>query len=302
MKLALLALTATLAAGPLAATEPDALAADPAYRKSVEDWRARSEASLRKDNGWLTLAGRYVLKQGENTFGTAKTNDVVFPPGVGPAGMGSVFVQPGRVTVKLVEGLVMKKDGIEFTDRVMGTDAENRDWVSMGRAAFHFIERDGKYILRLADNQSEVRKRFGGRVWYDVNDRYRVPAKFVAYDPPRKIPIVNVLDEVSDEPAPGYIEFELDGRKYTLDVVGDDAGLFTLFRDDTAGDTTYKPGRFLYVEEKPKPGQIFKLDLNRAYNPPCAFSEFTTCPLPPKQNVLKVKIEAGEKYPPRKQG
>jgi hypothetical protein len=300
MKLARLALAASLAAGPLAAADAAPLAADPAYRKSVEDWRARSEASLRKDNGWLTLAGRYPLKDGENTFGTGKGNDIVFPPGLGPAGMGSVFVEPGRVTVKLVEGLSMKKDGIEFTDKVMGTDPENRDWVSMGHAAFHFIERDGKYILRLADNQSEVRKRFGGRVWYDVNDRYRVPAKFVAYDPPRKIPIVNVLDEVSDEPAPGYIEFELDGRKYKLDVVGDDTGLFTIFRDDTAGDTTYKPGRFLYVEEKPKAGQAFKLDLNRAYNPPCAFSEFTTCPLPPKQNILKIKIEAGEKYPPLK--
>ena len=116
------------------------------------------------------------------------------------------------------------------------------------------------------------------------------------------IPIVNVLDEVSDEPAPGYIEFELDGRKYTLDVVGDDEGLFTIFRDPTAGDTTYASGRFLYIEEKPKPGEIFKLDLNRAYNPPCAFSEFTTCPLPPKQNILKVRIDAGEKYPPRRQG
>jgi uncharacterized protein (DUF1684 family) len=173
--------------------------------------------------------------------------------------------------------------------------------VTMGRAAFHFIEREGKYILRLADNESEVRKRFGGRVWYEVDDTYRVPAKFVAYDPPRKIAIVNVLDEVSDEPAPGYIEFELNGRKYQLDVVGDDDGLFTIFRDDTAGDTTYKPGRMLYVEEKPKPGQAFRLDLNRAYNPPCAFSEFTTCPLPPKQNILKIRIEAGEKYPPKRE-
>ena len=300
MKLARLALAATLAAGALFAADPDPLAADPAYRKSVEDWRARADASLRKDNGWLTLAGRYALKSGENTFGTAKTNDIVFPPGLGPSGMGSVYVEPGRVTVKLVEGLAMNKDGIEYTNRVMGTDLENRDWVSMGRAAFHFIERDGRFILRLADNQSEVRKRFGGRVWYDVNDRYRVPAKFVAYDPPRKIPIVNVLDEVSDEPAPGYIEFELGGRKHKLDVVGDDTGLFTIFRDDTAGDTTYKPGRFLHVEERPKAGEPFMLDLNRAYNPPCAFSEFTTCPLPPKQNILKVKIEAGEKYPPLK--
>ena len=100
---------------------------------------------------------------------------------------------------------------------------------------------------------------------------------------------------------PGYIEFELKGRPYRFDVVGDDSdGLFVIFKDPTAGDTTYGSGRFLFVEGKPKPNEKFVLDLNRAYNPPCAFSEFTTCPLPPKQNVLKVKIEAGEKYPPRK--
>lgn len=299
MKLTSLILCAALA-GPAFAV---AQVADPAYAKTVLDWRARAERNLRSDNGWLTLAGRYVLKPGENTFGTAPTNDIVFPKGLGPAGMGSVFVEPGGVRVMLVEGLRMTtKDGIAYGERVMGTDPADRDWVSMGRAAFHFIERDGRYILRLADNESEVRRKFGGRVWYDIDDRYRVRAKFVPYDPPRKIPIVNVLDEVSDEPAPGYVEFEIDGRPYRLDAVGDDKGLFFVFRDATAGETTYPPGRFLYVEEKPEPGKPFMLDLNRAYNPPCAFSEFTTCPLPPKQNILRVKIPAGEKYPPRKVG
>ena len=287
-----------LAAAPALAVE----VADPAYQKSVEDWRARAEQSLRRDNGWLTLAGRFPLKPGENTFGTGPRNDLVFPKGVGPAGMGSVFVEPGKVTVKTVEGLKMVKDGIEFTEREMGTKTDNRDWVQMGRASFHIIERDGRYILRLADKESEVRKKFAGRVWYPVSDRYRVPAVYVPYDPPRKIPIVNVLDEVADEPAPGYVEFEIDGRKYRLDAVGDDDGLFFVFRDATAGETTYGSGRFLYIEEKPKAGERFMLDLNRAYNPPCAFSEFTTCPLPPKQNILRIRIDAGEKYPPRKHG
>jgi uncharacterized protein (DUF1684 family) len=299
MKISTLAFLALLAAVPALATDR---APDPAYKKAEENWRTRAEQSLRRDNGWLTLAGRYVLKPGENTFGTGEANDIVFPKGVGPAGMGSVFVEPGKVTVKLVEGLKMMNDGIEFTERDMGTKTDNRDWVQIGRASFHVIERDGRYILRLADKESAVRKNFGGRVWYDVDDRYRVPAKFVAYEPPRKISIVNVLDEVSDEPAPGYVEFEIDGRKYKLDAVGDDDGLFFVFRDETAGKTTYPPGRFLYVEKKPKPGVPFMLDLNRAYNPPCAFSEFTTCPLPPKQNILKVRIDAGEQYPPRKQG
>jgi uncharacterized protein len=275
---------------------------DPAYRKAVEDWRARAEQGLRRDNGWLTLAGRYVLKPGENTFGTGPGNDLVFPKGLGPNGMGSVYVLPDRVTVKLVEGLTMKKDGVDYTEREMGTDPNDRDWVSMGRAAFHIISVNGKYVLRLADNQSEVRRGFGGRLWYDVDDRYRVAAKFVPYDPPKKIAIVNVIDEVTDESAVGYVEFELDGRPYRLDAFEEDRGLFIIFRDRTAGDTTYGSGRFLFVEEMPSPGKPFKLDLNRAYNPPCAFSQFTTCPLPPKQNILNVKIEAGEKYPPAKRG
>jgi hypothetical protein len=294
MKISTLALAACLLAAPAWA--------DPAYVKSVEDWRARAEQGLRKDNGWLTLAGRYVMKPGVNTFGTGEKNDIVFPKGLGPERIGTVTVEPGRVFVQLEPGLSMAKDGVTMTDKVMGTATDNRDWVSLGRAAFHVIERDGRYILRLADNESEVRKAFGGRVWYDVNESFRVPAKFVPYRPGRKIAIVNVLDEVSDEPAPGYVEFKLKGRTYKLDAVGDDDGLFIILRDATAGETTYKPGRFLYVQKKPGPGEKFMLDLNRVYNPPCAFSEFTTCPLPPKQNILKVRIDAGEKYPPRKSG
>lgn len=300
MRLALAAFCAALFV-PLAAPA-QGVAVDPAYVKSVKDWRTRAEQGLRRDDGWLTLAGRYALKPGENTFGTASTNDIVFPKGLGPNGMGSVWVAPGEVRVKLVEGFRMTADDGEFTERIMQTGTERRDWVRHGRTAFHIIERDGRYILRLADNQSEVRKRFGGRVWYDVDDSFHLPAKFVPYDPPRTIPIVNVLDEVSDEPSPGYVEFLLSGRPHRLDAVGDGEGLFIIFRDGTAGDTTYPSGRFLYVSKKPKPGETFKLDFNRAYNPPCAFSEFTTCPLPPRQNVLGPRIEAGEKYPPRKAG
>jgi uncharacterized protein (DUF1684 family) len=299
MRLAPLLLAAALATP--AAAFAQGVAVDAAYVKAVKDWRARADTSLRRDDGWLTLAGRYVLKPGENTFGTGSTNDIVFPKGLGPAGMGSVFVEPGKgVRVKLVEGYKMKAEDGEFSERVMGTATDRRDWVRNGRTAFHIIERNGRYVLRLADNENDVRKNFGGRVWYEVDDNYRIPATYVAYDKPRTIPIVNVLDEVSDEVAPGYVEFLVNGRPYRLDAVGDDDGLFFVFKDKTAGETTYGPGRFLYVEAKPKSGERFMLDLNKAYNPPCAFSEFTTCPLPPKQNILPVRVEAGEKYPPAK--
>ena len=280
-----------------------AIAADADWVKSVQDWRAKAEQGLKRDNGWLTLAGRYVMKPGENTFGTGERNDIVFPRGLGPERMGTLDVEPGKVTLRLEPGFTMKKDGTPFTERVMRTDLENRDWVANDRIAFHVIEREGKYILRLADNESQVRKNFQGRVWYDVNASYRAKAKFVPYNPQKKIAIVNVLDEVSDEPSPGYVEFKVNGKAQRLDVVGDDKdGLFIILKDATAGKTTYGAGRFLYITPRPKPGETFYVDLNRAYNPPCAFSEFTTCPLPPKQNILKTKIEAGEKYPPRKAG
>jgi uncharacterized protein len=278
-----------------------AAAEDPAYVKQVQDWRAKAEQGLKRDNGWLTLAGRYPLKPGENLFGTGPNNDVVFPKGLGPVHMGVIDVQPGTVTVRMVEGLELDKDGIKYHERVMETRTDERDWVTIGpRASFHIIEREGKYILRLADKQSEVRKRFGGRVWYPVTQDWRVNAKFVPYDPPKKIDIVNVIDEVSSEPVAGYVEFEVEGRPYRLDALSEDDGLFIIFKDQTAGDTTYGSGRFMYVEQMPQPNERFQLDFNRAYNPPCAFSEYTTCPLPPKQNVLAIPVPAGEKYPPKK--
>jgi uncharacterized protein (DUF1684 family) len=185
MKIAAHLLAAALALPVLASAQ--GVSVDPAYRKSVLDWRARAEQGLKRDDGWLTLAGRYVLKPGENRFGTAPTNDIVFPKGLGPAGMGSVFVEPGKgVRVKLVEGYKMKADDGEFTERVMSTNPEKRDWVRNGRTAFHIIERNGRYILRLADNESDVRKGFGGRVWYDVDDNYRIPRSTCPTRRPRR--------------------------------------------------------------------------------------------------------------------
>ena len=298
--LVLLLATACASAPPDRDFEAELAAAD--WKTALEAWRERADKGLRADNGWLTLAGRFVMKPGDNTFGTGAANDLVFAKGLGPERIGTLTVAPGKVTMKLAPGLAMAKDGVPFTERVMGTGVEKRDWVTMGRLAMHVIEREGRYVLRLADNESEVRKGFRARRWYEPDAAYRVQATYVPYPPGRTVTIINVLDEASDEPAPGYVEFELGGSRHRLDAVGDDDGLFFVLRDATAGDTTYRPGRFLYVAKKPEPGQPFVLDLNRTYNPPCAFSEFTTCPLPPKQNILKVRIDAGEKYPPDRAG
>lgn len=280
--------------------------ADNEYTKTIQEWRTTVDKGLRRDNGWLTLAGRYVMKPGVNTIGAAAGNDLLLPKGVGPEHLGEVVVDGKMVLLKLKDGLTMKgKEGEFKGERVLLTDSANRDWVSMGRMSFHVIERKGTYVLRLADNESDVRKQFSGRIWYDVDAQYKVAGKFVPYPPGRTIPIVDVIDELHDMPSPGYVEFELQGKTLRLDAVAepDDKDLFIILKDQTAGSGTYNSGRFLVVEWPAavrQAGGPVMIDFNKAYNPPCAFSEFTTCPLPPRQNQLKLRLEAGEKYAPRK--
>jgi uncharacterized protein len=297
-------LAPVIAAAVLAA--PLSAQADAQYVKTVQDWRANADKSLRRDNGWLTLAGRYVMKPGVNTIGAAPGNDLLLPKGVGPDQLGQVIIDGKMVILKLKDGITMKgKEGEFKGERVLLTDSSNRDWVTLGRMSFHVIERKGTYVLRLADNENEVRKQFAGRFWYDVDESVKVAGKFVPYPPGRTIPIVDIIDELHDMPSPGYVEFQLKGQTLRLDAVAEpgDKDLFIIMKDQTAGNGTYNSGRFLYVEWPEavrKAGGPVTIDFNKVYNPPCAFSEFTTCPLPPKQNQLKLKLEAGEKYAAKK--
>jgi uncharacterized protein (DUF1684 family) len=273
-----------------------------AYREEIQKWRLAREKKLRADNGWLTLAGRYPLKEGANTFGTGQGNDVIFPAalqGTGPQRLGTLHVdlKAKKVTLKLADGVSMEKGGKPFSgERVLGTDSDKRDWVGLGRLSMHVIQREGKYILRLADNESPVRKNFAGCVWYLPDEAYKVEARFVPYAEAKAISIVNIVGERTKEPCPGYAEFRLGGEVHRLDAIKEGAGLFFVFRDRTAGDTTYNAARFLDIDKEPKANETFTLDFNKAYNPPCAFSLYTTCPLPPTQNILRTRIEAGEKY------
>jgi uncharacterized protein len=282
-------------------TAVPAIANDPAYDKEMQQWREARDKTLRADNGWLTLAGRFPLKSGDNTFGTGQDNDVVFPPelkGVGPDRMGTLRVdgEAKQVTLQLADGVTMLSGDKPFMgERVFGT--KRPDWVGLGRFRMHIIERDGRFILRLADNESAVRKNFKGRVWFPADEKYKVEATFVPYEAGKTIRIVNVIDEVSNEPCPGFAEFKLNGEMYKLDAIAEGEGLFFVFRDATAGKTTYGSARFMTIEKRPKDNATFTIDFNKATNPPCAISNFTTCPVAPKQNILKVAVEAGEKSP-----
>lgn len=296
------------AAAVLAATMPGAAhaapAVDAAYLADIAQWRGKAEDSLRRERGWLSIIGRWELEPGANRIGTAANNDVVLPKGLGPASLGTVSVDGKNVRLVLASGQKMHtveegKPGSEFVERELVTGDNRVEWVTAGRLSLQIVRReDGKIVLRAADRDAPIRKTFAGRVWYDASADYRVPARFIPLPKGTKIPIANVRGEISYEEVAGQLEFQLGGATMKLDALDDDGDLFIIFRDATSAKTTYGAGRFLAIK-RPKDGAWF-VDFNKAYNPPCAFSSYTTCPLPPPQNWLKTAVPAGERYVERK--
>lgn len=260
----------------LAAT---ALAGSGGWLAELQQWRERRETSLKADGGWLTVAGLSWLREGANTFGAATDNMIVLPEGSAPARAGTFELRAGQVTA-VVDG----------RRRVLRPDSD--DALSLGRLQLSVIRRGGRYAIRLRDNESALRREFKGLRWFPPDERYRITARFVAQ--PRTLRIVNVLGQSEERRSPGYAEFTLEDRTLRLYPVADRPGdpLFFIFRDRTSGRETYGGGRFLYTEP-PRNGAV-TLDFNRAYNPPCAFTPYSTCPLPPKENRLPVRIPAGE--------
>jgi uncharacterized protein len=255
-------------------------AASDAYRAQIEEWRAKRESALKADGGWLTVTGLFWLHEGANSFGAGPSKEIALP--AGPAVKDGAFdLHNGKVTLHL--------DG---QTRALRTDSDGKpDPVAMGSLTMFVIQRGAKYGIRLKDNNSSLRKEFTGLHYFPVAAEYRVTTRLTP--DAKKIPILNILGQVEDTPSPGFVEFELSGQKLRLTPVEESPGeLFFIFRDLTAGKETYGSGRFLNAELA-KDGEVV-LDFNKAYNPPCAFTPYATCPLPPKENRLAVRIEAGE--------
>lgn len=241
-------------------------------------WRADYEASLKAPDGWLSVAGLYWLHEGDNVVGSDPQSDVVLPAG-GPQRAGILHFAKGKAV---------------WDNRPLQPDVTGHpDTVKIGDVSLTIIQRGGKTGVRLRDPNARTRREFTGCKWFPPNPAWRIQAKWVAYAQPKKIAITNILGMTDQEPSPGYAEFNVAGKTLRLEPVTEDGGLFFIFKDATSGKTTYGAGRFLDTET-PKSGELV-LDFNRAYNPPCAFTAFATCPLPPRQNVLTAAIDAGEK-------
>ncbi len=270
---------------------------DAEHRAEIDAWRAEREKSLRSENGWLTLAGLFWLEEGASTFGSAPDNTLVFPAGKAPDRLGTFHRQGTKVSLEALPGTGLQTDGKEITaPRIeLAADASGKPTLlSIGSLTFHVLERPGKLGIRLKDKESPVLAGFTGIESFPVDPSWRIEARFEPYDPPKKIKVPNIIGTDFDETSPGAVVFERGGETYRLEPTGETGqDLFLVFGDATNGHETYGGGRFLSVPAAQ--GGKAVLDFNQAYNPPCVFTPYATCPLPPRQNKLELRIEAGEK-------
>jgi uncharacterized protein len=290
------ALLALLSSAAATSTPPDSPALQ-AERARVNQWRVQRVESLTSDSGWLTLAGLFWLKDGGNSFGRDPGNSLALDNPALARTAGSF-----DVTGRQVRFIADPQGGVTYGGRPVGTldlksDAAGEPTVlESGTLRFFLIERTGNLGVRVRDLNNPRRLGFRGLAYFPVSTGWVFNARFVPYEPARHIRIVNILGMVEEDVSPGALVFRRDGREWRLDTVleqPDDTDLFVMFADGTSGHETYGGGRFLRVP-RPSGGSV-ALDFNEAYNPPCALNDFATCPLPPQQNRLQLRIEAGEK-------
>lgn len=276
----------------MTSADPDTLT----YDETVVRWRRQMDEALRADEGWLTLAGLHWLREGENRVGAGIPNEIPLPPGSAPARVGTFEHLHGRTTLRLEPGVRATVDGEPASVVEMVPDiVEKPTKVIIGDLTMVVIQRGERFGVRLWDRGSENRTTFPGRRWYPVSEAYRLRARFLAHPTPQALSITTVLGDRIETMSPGSVVFQLHRREASLVAVsGGDEGLFFSFRDATNAVTTYPAGRYLHTDPLEPPDVV--LDFNKAYNPPCAFTPYATCPLPPEGNLLSMPIEAGEKF------
>jgi uncharacterized protein (DUF1684 family) len=254
-------------------------AADPGYAKEVEQYRAQRETALKQDEGWLTVVGLFRLKEGDNRVGGGEPNEIALPKAA-PAHLGKITFSRGQA-VYYAEG----KPGTILRPNV--------DVITVGQIKFFLIRRGEELFVRVKDNNSKIRRDFTGLKWFPIDPSWKIAAKFTPYDQPKTMMFDSQNGIKQPMKSPGFATFTKDGKEYRLEPVIEGHELMFIFRDATSNKTTYGAARFLYAEFA-KNGTVV-LDFNKTINPPCAFTPFATCPLPPPQNRLTLAIAAGEK-------
>ncbi|RDS86597.1 DUF1684 domain-containing protein [Dyella psychrodurans] len=281
------------------ADTPNQTTAPDAYQQSIEQWRAQRVANLTGPTGWLSLIGLEWLQEGANRVGSASDNDVVLQ--AGPAHLGVVTLdKKGQLHITLADGSDAKVDGksvheAALVDDMHVTGDAAPTTVTFGTANFYVIDREGRKALRVKDSTAPARQHFLGIDYFPIDASWRIVADWVPFNPPHDLQMGSVIGTIDTVKVPGKAVFQRDGHTYELLPYQEEPGgeLFFVLADRTSGHETYGAARFLYAA-LPVNGKVV-LDFNKAYNPPCAFTSFATCPLAPPENRLDLRITAGEK-------
>ena len=277
-------------------------AVDPAFAAAQQAWRTQRQEDLVRPDGWTSLVGLHQLQLKAHYIGTDAGNGIRLA--VGPGKLGMVTDGEGRIRFtpepgvaitfngEPAKGAIDVPDDRQPTPGLIGFDE--------GKGLLSVIERGGHHYLRLKHADAPARVNFSGLRYWPANPAWTVQARFVPHPPGKTLPIVDIISVTTETPNPGAVEFEHDGKRYRMEALGDaSGGLFFVFADRTSGHGSYPAGRFLDTAA-PVNG-VVTLDFNQAYNPPCAFTPFATCPLPPPENRLDLAVTAGEQaYVPPK--
>jgi uncharacterized protein (DUF1684 family) len=266
------------------------------FTKEILEWRETLETNLRKENSWLALVGLFWLEEGRNTFGAGAENDITFPDADIPAQIGAFIVDGDEVRLEVTADTLVDVDGVPAKEASLRPDISGSPTqLKLGALTFILIQREDGFGIRLWDNNSPQRESFPGRQWYPIDEAFRIAGRYERFAEERTVSFERRNGADLEAKVGGQVSFDVNGKPHTLLAFAEEEGddLFIIFRDATNGDETYDSGRYLVVDA-PQEGKAI-IDFNRAYNPPCAFTPYATCPLPPAQNNLTVEINAGEK-------
>jgi uncharacterized protein (DUF1684 family) len=274
--------------------EPDVDLA--AYEQEVLDWRAGRLERLLAPTGYLNQIGLYWLEPGVYVIGSDPSSDIVLPA-TSASRIGEISVSDEGVRLVVEDGVEVLTEGQAVTDILMPADVSGEAvMVSHRSVAWMVIERGGKLAIRIRDYEHPFVESFGPLPYYEIDPSLRVTAKLERYAEPRTISVDTVIEGFQQFPvAPGVASFELNGQRYELEPTISGDSLFFVFGDETSRDETYGAGRFVYADVPGEDG-ILVLDFNKSYSPPCAFNDFSTCPIASPRNRLPIRIEAGEKF------
>ncbi|MDP9468620.1 MAG: DUF1684 domain-containing protein [Chloroflexota bacterium] len=263
----------------------------------VTAWRAARDARLRDPDGWLTLVGLHWLEVGENHLGAHPANQVVLHGHEIPPRVGSLWVENGQARLVPHAGVEVLHAGKPIGEMLLEDDHDGHPTLlELGNLRFHLIRRGDRLALRVRDATAPELGQFQGMDSFPIDPGWRLVAQLEPAPAEATVEIVDITGSVSRDPTPGTVAFDRDGTTWRIEALpgGEDGSLWLIFGDATNGTDTYAGGRYLYTEPPATDGSVV-VDFNLAYNPPCVFSPYATCPLPPAQNRLALRIEAGER-------